>query len=464
MPVPNHFVGQRVGNNRVELVALLGEGSYGCVYRGILHQSEGVQKSCAVKCLSKANLDAYHLMCQRREILLHKQVSDGHGIVTLYESFEDSDYQWIVMEYSSNGDLWEAIADGQFVEKDHRIKEVFSQILAAVEYCHSKHVFHRDLKPENVLLTEGGSKVLLADFGLASGSPMSNELRCGSPWYMSPECWGGIYSTNLPYSTAPNDVWCLGILLINIACGRHAPWRHSTLHDAFFRDYLRQPGMLRLLLPLTPEVHDLLERIFVLIPTERITIRDFRTAFSRIDAITIPTEKRADFHDRQRASWSAALSPTPTHPQSTDIVRIVPVTSPSPVASTRDEGESVDITDAFKPVLRKKKSFIRRIPVIDTRPQTLRAAGSDSSDSSMSAFRNSSSSSISADILWPVTPQMAATQTVAAIDDFEIIDISDTLKDVIAPQPASPFAKLTDASITAFTSPFQNILRAIRAL
>ena len=185
MTIPNQFVGKRIANNRIELVAILGEGSYGCVYRAIIHQ-DGKQMPCAVKCLSKANLDAYHLMCQRREIILHKQVSDGEGIVSLYEAFEDSDYQWLVLEYSSDGDLWEGISEGYYVGKDDIIRDVFGQILDAVEYCHSKHVFHRDLKPENVLLTDGGRKVLLADFGLASGSPISNELRCGSPWYMSP--------------------------------------------------------------------------------------------------------------------------------------------------------------------------------------------------------------------------------------------------------------------------------------
>lgn len=185
MTLPSHFVGKRIANGRIELAEIIGEGSYGCVYRAIIHENN-TRKLRAVKCLSKANLDAYRLMCQRREILLHQQVSDGEGIVTLYEAFEDSDYQWLVLEYSPDGDLWEGISEGRYTGKDDIIRDMFGQILEAVEYCHSKHVFHRDLKPENILLTNQGRKVLLADFGLASGSPVSNELRCGSPWYMSP--------------------------------------------------------------------------------------------------------------------------------------------------------------------------------------------------------------------------------------------------------------------------------------
>jgi serine/threonine protein kinase len=131
-------------------------------------------------------------MVQGREILLHQQVSNGQGVVSIYDAFEEDDYQFIVMEYCPDGDLWEGIAHGQYAEKDDLIRDVFTQVLESVEYCHSKSVFHRDIKPENILLSDGGRRVLLADFGLACGSPVSNELRCGSPWYMSP----GSYSSS----------------------------------------------------------------------------------------------------------------------------------------------------------------------------------------------------------------------------------------------------------------------------
>jgi serine/threonine protein kinase len=518
MTSPNHFVGKRIANNRIELVDIIGEGSYGCVYRAILHE-DGTKKLRAVKCLSKANLDAYHLMCQRREILLHQQVSDGEGIVTLYEAFEDSDFQWLVLEYSSDGDLWEGISEGCYAGKDDIIKDIFGQILEAVEYCHSKHVFHRDLKPENVLLTNRGSKVLLADFGLASGSPVSNELRCGSPWYMSPgafvlftlapssvsqsaECWGGIFNTNEPYATAPNDIWCLGILLINLACGRHAPWKHATTHDTFFRDFTRQPGMLRLLLPLSSQVHDLLGRVFMLTPAARISIQEFRAAVAHITSFAIPADERAAFHDTQRAVWSAALGPTSSHPLSTDIVRIVPITTLLHSMSTEGhvEDEGVDITDAVNRkeycIVKRKKSthsFICHIPIIDTSPNALRcnvaALTSSTSSSSMllsptSAFRTPSSSSrsgsTSADSLFPVTPQMVATMEEV---DVEIIDMCDIPEDVVLPPPPRPGSpgsslaiglgtpkmktKVTDGTSTGVFGvgvPFQSLLRALRGL
>lgn len=43
----------------------------------------------------------------------------------------------------------------------------FNQILAGVEYLHSRGVAHRDLKPENILLDER-DQIKISDFGMAT--------------------------------------------------------------------------------------------------------------------------------------------------------------------------------------------------------------------------------------------------------------------------------------------------------
>jgi serine/threonine protein kinase len=53
-------------------------------------------------------------------------------------------------------------------------------------YCHHYGVYHRDLKPENILVFEGGTRVKLADFGLATTEEDSVDFGCGSTFYFSP--------------------------------------------------------------------------------------------------------------------------------------------------------------------------------------------------------------------------------------------------------------------------------------
>ena len=74
----------------------------------------------------------------------------------------------------------------RYFHNDALITNVFLQILDAVEYCHEQGVYHRDLKPENVLCNEDGSRVVLADFGLATRQLVSDDLGVGSGYYMSP--------------------------------------------------------------------------------------------------------------------------------------------------------------------------------------------------------------------------------------------------------------------------------------
>ena len=215
--------------------------------------------------------------------------------------------------------------------------------------------------------------------------------------------------------------------------------------------------MLRLLLPLSPQVHDLLDRVFKLTVSERISIQDFRLAISQISSFAIPANKRGEFHDHQRAVWNTVFGPTSSFRLSTDIVRNVPIISP-----LGEEG--VDITDAaedrYKRSAKKAScSFIHRIPIIDTSPEALRVAAASFCSSPTLGFRTTSSSGASSNSPFPVTPQMVAT-----MEDVDIIDISDIQEDILLPRSASPLTKLADTSMSVVTTPFQNILRMLRAL
>lgn len=78
------------------------------------------------------------------------------------------------------------------------------------------------------------------------------------------------------YSSGPNDVWSLGIILVNLTCGRN-PWKRASLEDSTFRAYINNPKFLRSILPLSQELDSILKRIFEIDPRKRITLPELRS-------------------------------------------------------------------------------------------------------------------------------------------------------------------------------------------
>lgn len=168
----------------------------------------------AVKCLNNLNLDARQRKFQAREIALHHLVSSHTGIVSLNKVITTPSLVYVVLDYCEGGDLFSLITEKQrYLNDDALITNVFLQICDAVEHCHKNRVFHRDLKPENILCRHDGTKVLLADFGLASTDERTADWGVGSTFYMSPQTHGGITEPLDNYDSAPNDVWSLGVIV-----------------------------------------------------------------------------------------------------------------------------------------------------------------------------------------------------------------------------------------------------------
>lgn len=78
------------------------------------------------------------------------------------------------------------------------------------------------------------------------------------------------------YESAPNDVWSLGVILVNLTCGRN-PWKRASLEDSTFQAYLKDPFFLQSILPLSDEMTCILSRVFECDPRKRITIPDLRS-------------------------------------------------------------------------------------------------------------------------------------------------------------------------------------------
>lgn len=399
---PQHhrnLIGSRIADGRLQLISLLGLGAYGVVYlardvSSVVHQRtqrtpflQGNPSGYyAVKCLNKVGLDSRQRAFQRREILLHTMSSSHANVVTLHRVIDNpwDPYVYVILDYCADGDLFTMITEKQrymlppepFVpdpratdgrplppdeaytharaKMDAVIKDVFGQILDAVEHCHSLGIFHRDLKPENILCTAEGRRVFLADFGLATGDRASADFGCGSSFYMGPECQGGITHRLSQYNTAANDVWSLGVILINFICGRN-PWKQATPNDETFREYLRDPDFLEKILPISDEVHAVLKRIFTLRPEARPSVSELRRwvqALPRLHATNL------DMWHRQRREQQAAAKLEITPPAQEESSVPPPASSPTlldedyshfSMLSLRSESGSTTATPVLSP-------------------------------------------------------------------------------------------------------------------
>jgi serine/threonine protein kinase len=77
------------------------------------------------------------------------------------------------------------------------------------------------------------------------------------------------------YESAPNDVWSLGVILVNLTCGRN-PWKRASIEDSTYSAYLKDRSFLNAILPITDELNAILSMIFDPNPSTRITLPALR--------------------------------------------------------------------------------------------------------------------------------------------------------------------------------------------
>jgi serine/threonine protein kinase len=298
-------------------------------------------------------LDARQQHFQQTEMQLHYEASAHPNIVSLLRILDVADCTYVVMEYCPEGDLFLNITErGRYVGNDLAAKAVFLQILDAVAHCHRLGVYHRDLKPENILVSDGGSQVKLADFGLATTDSYSSDFGCGSTFYMSPECQD--QSSGMPYyACAPNDIWSLGVILVNLTCGRN-PWKSASPKDSTFRAYMEDRHFLKSILPLSDELNEILGMVFEMDPSRRISLDELRHRIINCPRFTkqaspVPTIEVTDndFVDEELEVCSTALSPASTISEEGSMVSDSSddSTVPSEADSTSEFGPPFEVMD-----------------------------------------------------------------------------------------------------------------------
>ncbi|CEP11001.1 hypothetical protein [Parasitella parasitica] len=291
---PNQFLHSFIDNQSIELVSVIGSGSYGVVYLG---RYVYTNRYYAVKCLLDNHIT-------RNEIQMHSTLSGHPNVLSLEKVIKEGNHVFIVMEYATHGDLFSSITQTKIsqsiIGKTKVIRHLFLQIIDAVQHCHHNMVAHRDLKPENILLLSN-HRVKLADFGLTTNQAISKEFNCGSSFYFSPECQGVTVSGHTTmkqvqyYDTFANDIWSLGIILINLVSGRN-PWKQANMQDPAFAAYIKHPRrFFRTILPgISKSLDRILIRIFCLDPAKRVTLLELRNMIlaCRLFTVAAPNSRQ----------------------------------------------------------------------------------------------------------------------------------------------------------------------------
>lgn len=95
------------------------------------------------------------------------------------------------------------------------------------------------------------------------------------------------------YASAPNDVWGLGVILVNLCCGRN-PWKRASAEDPTFLAYLKDPSFLMTILPVSAELNAILRRIFECDPSKRITVPELRRLIVECPTFTAGSGSTSD--------------------------------------------------------------------------------------------------------------------------------------------------------------------------
>jgi len=207
------FLPGRLVASRYRIIALLGKGGMGEVYRA---DDLTLGQAVALKFLpDEAAGDEGLLERFRNEVRIARRVSHPN-VCRVYDVGDVDGQTFFTMEYVDGEDLASLLRRIGRLPQDKAL-EIGRQLCAGLAAAHAKGVLHRDLKPANIML-DGRGQVVITDFGLAGVADdiRGNEIRSGTPAYMSPEQLAG-------KEVSPrSDIYALGLVLYEVFTGKRA--------------------------------------------------------------------------------------------------------------------------------------------------------------------------------------------------------------------------------------------------
>jgi serine/threonine protein kinase len=207
------FLPGRLLAGRYRIIALLGKGGMGEVYRA---DDLTLGQPVALKFLpDDAARDQGLLERFKNEVRIARRVSHPN-VCRVYDVGEVEGHVFFTMEYVDGEDLASLLRRIGRLPEDKAL-DIARQLCAGLAAAHTKGVLHRDLKPANIML-DGRGQVVITDFGLAGVADQirGDEVRSGTPAYMAPEQLAG------KEVSTRSDIYSLGLVLYEVFTGKRA--------------------------------------------------------------------------------------------------------------------------------------------------------------------------------------------------------------------------------------------------
>ncbi|KAL0022117.1 hypothetical protein WJX79_002445 [Trebouxia sp. C0005] len=286
--------------HKYRLVAKKGEGTFSEVLKA---QCIKNSKYVAIKCM-KNHFDSLEQVNNLREIQALRRLSPHPNIIKLLEVLYDQPTGRLALVFElMDMNIYELIRGRSHYVAEDRIRRYMYQLIKAMDHMHKAGIFHRDIKPENILIIDECLK--LADFGSCRGiySKQPYTEYISTRWYRAPECL-----LTDGYYTHKMDMWGVGCVFFEVVSlfplfpgtnemdqiekihaitGTPSPeilatMKRRSTHVEFDFPPKEGTGITKLIPHLSPEGQDLLQKLLMYNPEDRISAKQaLRHAFFR---------------------------------------------------------------------------------------------------------------------------------------------------------------------------------------
>ncbi|MDA3030481.1 MAG: protein kinase, partial [Actinomycetota bacterium] len=204
----------KLADGRYTVGQMIGTGGMADVYLGL---DTRLNREVAIKVLRRDLAKDPAFVARFRKEALAAGGLNHPGIVAVYDSGEENNSPYIVMELVSGQTLRQKLQAGQLPLSTSL--EIIKGILQALAYSHNKGIVHRDIKPSNIMITDSGD-IKVMDFGIARatddiGATLTNTWNVvGTAQYLSPEQATG------EMADGRSDLYSLGCLMYELLTGR----------------------------------------------------------------------------------------------------------------------------------------------------------------------------------------------------------------------------------------------------